>query len=61
MVKKKKSLGYCVIYRQINAHEVGMNAVAVKTIFRFILQKKKSACYSTKLKSLNDKKFPQPS
>ena len=48
MVKKKKSLGYCVIYRQINAHEVGMNAVAVKTIFRFILQKKKSACYSIK-------------
>ena len=27
---KKKSLDYCVIYRQINANAVGMNAVAVK-------------------------------
>ena len=41
---KKKSLDYCVIYRQINAHAVGMNAVAVKTIFLGSFYIKKNKC-----------------
>ena len=47
---EKKSLDYCVIYRQINAHAVGMNAVAVKTIFRFILQKKNNCLLQHEIK-----------
>lgn len=61
MVKKKKILGLlCDL--PANKCTRGRNEYCSgEDYFSVHSTEKKSACYSTKLKSLNDKKFPQPS